>query len=172
MSTTRNILLILLLIGLFTAGYHIGRKSVKLKTVERVRIDTVFYEKPKLFTSSVKYVSANIPHIIFMPSDTIRESVIVKVGADSSEMRLAIERKEYRDSTYFAVVSGPALGDYHPQLDWIETYNTTRTRTHISSKVKRWGIGVTAGYGCFAVDGTIKSGPTLSVGVSYHIFSW
>lgn len=172
MNTTRNILFILLLIGLFTAGYHTGRKSVEVKTVERIRIDTIFYEKPKPFTASVKYVTANIPHILFMPSDTVRESVIVKVRPDSSEMRLAMERKEYRDSTYFAVVSGPAIGDYHPQLDWIETYNTTRTRTHVSSKVKRWGIGVTTGYGCFAVDGTIKSGPTLSIGVSYHIFSW
>ena len=43
---------------------------------------------------------------------------------------IAIERKEYRDSSYFAVVSG-----WHPSLDYIETYTKTQTITNYVDRV-------------------------------------
>ena len=41
---------------------------------------------------------------------------------------MPIERREYRDSTYYAVVSGAVVGDIRPTLESIETYakNTTQ----------------------------------------------
>ena len=36
---------------------------------------------------------------------------------DSVPVQLPFERREYRDSSYFAIVSGIALGDCHPTLN-------------------------------------------------------
>ena len=64
-----------------------------------------------------------MPVLLFAPPDTVTETVVVKVGADSVQMKVAMETRPYSDSTYRAQVSGPRIGNLRPTLDWIETYD-------------------------------------------------
>lgn len=137
MKTT---LCIFALLTAFALGYWLGTRSVEV--VESLRIDTVFYEKPRPINTSREVVSVTIPKLLFAPTDTLTQTVVVSVG-DSVHLQLAIEHREYRDSTYHARISGPAVGDYGPTLDWIETYDRTRTLT----VTKRHRFAVTAGVG-------------------------
>lgn len=78
------------------------------------------------------------------------------------------EYKEYQDSNYYARISGVA-----PRLDEIRVYPKTIYETQyiyrdIVSKPKRWGIGVSAGYGV-GKDGIT---PVLAVTVNYNLFQW
>lgn len=83
----------------------------------------------------------------------------VDVPADSFPVVLPIERKEYRTDEYYAIISG-----FRPNLDFMETYNRTRTITEAPKK-KRWGLGLQVGYG-------YPSGIYAGVGVSYNLFQW
>ena len=78
------------------------------------------------------------------------------------------EYKEYQDSNYYAKVSGVA-----PRLDEIRVYPRTIYQTEyiyrdITQKPKRWGIGLSAGYGI----GRFVLSPILAVTVNYNLFHW
>ena len=82
----------------------------------------------------------------------------------------AKETAEYRDSTYRAWVSGVS-----PRLDSIEVYPRTIYRREYvyrdvikREKRKRFGIGLSAGYG-FSRDGF---SPFVGVGVSYNLWNF
>lgn len=67
------------------------------------------------------------------------------------------EVKEYKDSTYYVRLSG-----FDANLEEIKVYNTTTERI----KVKKWGIGITAG-------AAVHSGgisPAICVGLTYNIW--
>lgn len=76
---------------------------------------------------------------------------------DSVPVALPIERKEYKTNEYHAIISG-----FHPHLDFMETYNKIQT---ITSKPKRWGFGLQAGYG-------YPDGGYVGVGISYNLLQW
>lgn len=78
------------------------------------------------------------------------------------------EQKVYKDSNYMAWISGVC-----PKLDSIAVYPNTITITndiyHTVTKYKppkRWGIGITAGYGI----GRNGLSPYIGVGISYRIY--
>ena len=119
MKNARTLLVLLALLGLFLAGWWLGRRSVGSSIVERTRIDTVFFERPQSVTHSRQLVSVNIPKLLFAPADTVFKTVIAPDGTDSVPVRLPFEQREYRDSTYYAVVSGIAVGGYRPTLERI-----------------------------------------------------
>ncbi len=78
------------------------------------------------------------------------------------------EYKEYQDSNYYAKVSGIA-----PRLDEIRVYPKTVYETQyiyrdVISKPKRWGIGVSAGYGV----GKNGFSPVLAVTVNYNLWQF
>lgn len=78
------------------------------------------------------------------------------------------EYKEYRDSNYYAKVSGVA-----PRLDEIRVYPRTIYQTEyicrdIVQKNKRWGLGLSAGYGI----GRNGLSPILAVTVNYNLFQF
>jgi hypothetical protein len=78
------------------------------------------------------------------------------------------EYKEYRDSSYYAKVSGVA-----PRLDEIWVYPRTIYQTEyiyrdITQKPKRWGIGLSAGYGI----GRNGLSPVLAVTINYNLFQF
>lgn len=78
------------------------------------------------------------------------------------------EYKEYQDSNYYAKVSGVA-----PRLDEIRVYPRTIYQTeyvyrNITQKPKRWGIGMSAGYGV----GKNGLTPVLAVTVNYNLFQF
>lgn len=78
------------------------------------------------------------------------------------------EYKEYQDSNYYAKVSGVA-----PRLDEIRVYPKTVTQyvyrdRIVSNKPKRWGLGLSAGYGI----GRNGLSPILAVTVNYNLWEW
>lgn len=78
------------------------------------------------------------------------------------------EYKEYQDSNYYAKVSGVS-----PRLDEIRVYPKTVYQTEyvyrdIYHKKKRWGIGLSAGYGI----GKGGCGPVIAVTANYNFWMW
>lgn len=78
------------------------------------------------------------------------------------------EYKEYLDSNYYAKISGVA-----PRLDELRVYPKTVYETQyiyrdVISKPKRWGIGVSAGYG-ICKDGF---SPVLAVTFNYNLWQF
>lgn len=78
------------------------------------------------------------------------------------------EYREYQDSNYYAKVSG-----VQPRLDELRIYPKTVYETQyiyrdIVGKPKRWGIGLSAGYGV----GRYGLSPVLAVTVNYNLWNW
>lgn len=95
------------------------------------------------------------------PLDTAAPSI------DSVAVELPITQKMYGDSTYTAWVSG-----YRPRLDSIYVYPRHETVTitnTIRQKPRRWGLGVSAGYGYAPGKGMV---PWVGVGVQYTLISF
>lgn len=112
----------------FFGGWWLGQRAARTRIVERVRVDTLFYERPTPFAAAERTLEVNVPRLLFAPSDTVDRLVIVD---DSVKMTITERTLEYRDSTYYARVVGPVIGSMSPRLDYIETYNTTTTTTQI-----------------------------------------
>ena len=165
--TTMNRLVIAvaaLLAGLLLlSGYLLGRRTARtpepecIVQVDTLRIkDTVLVEKP--VPVEVRVVDTMLVAV----TDTIRLS-------DTVYLRLPREIKQYEDSLFRAQVSG-----YRPELDWIEIYPQTVYLTKVvkTQDVKRWGIGLQAGYGAYVAAGQVRLTPYVGVGISYDILRW
>ena len=116
-------------------------------TVRKIQIDTMYILSPQPYLSWIDN------------SDTIHAS------DTCYHLR---EYKEYRDSSYYAKVSGVA-----PRLDEIRVYPRTIYQTEyiyhdITQKPKRWGIGLSAGYGV----GKNGLTPVLAVTVNYNLWQF
>lgn len=120
----KNAFYILLSIALgFVVGYFCQPRAVIEKT-ETV-IDTIFVEKPVPY--EVKVVRRDsVPVYITIPADTVFST---RVDSFFVNVPIEIERREYRDSTYRAVVSGAVVGDIHPALEDIDIYSKHTTTT-------------------------------------------
>lgn len=107
-----------------------------------------------------QYILSPQPYLAWIDnSDTIH------VGDTCSHLR---EYKEYQDSNYYAKVSGVA-----PRLDEIRVYPKTVYETQyvyrdVIHKPKRWGVGISAGYGV-GKDGLTS---VLAVTINYNLFQW
>lgn len=116
-------------------------------TVRKIQVDTMYILSPQ-------------PYLAWIDnSDTIHAS------DTCYHLR---EYKEYRDSSYYAKISGVA-----PRLDEIRVYPRTIYQTEyiyrdIVQKNKRWGLGLSAGYGI----GRSGLSPILAVTVNYNLFQW
>lgn len=128
---------------------NIGKADTvtKVHIVTKVDVDT-------------QYILSPMPYLAWIDnSDTIHAS------DTCSHLR---EYKEYQDSNYYAKVSGVA-----PRLDEIRVYPKTVTQyvyrdRIVSNKQKRWGLGLSAGYGV----GRYGLSPVLAVTVNYNLFRW
>lgn len=147
---------------LFGWGYHRGAASVSVRTI--TQIDTVFYERPQPYVSHDYTAHVRIPKLLFAPADTVVQVVEVVNGSDSVEVEIPVRTIEYRDSTYYARVSGPVFGGLAPRLDWIETYNRTITQT----VTRRNRFAVTAGIGA----GYTPQGFAPTLGVNIGVVLW
>lgn len=154
--------IILCITALFFAGWWLGRRMVEIGT--EIRVDTVFYGRPKPFHVSDQTISVNVPKWLFA-RDTVYETVIVS-ETDSVQVEVPVRTLEYRDSTYYARVVGPVVGSLAPRLDWIETYN--RTVTRIAPARSRFAVTVGAGVG-YTPQGFQ---PTIGVGVGVILWQW
>ena len=140
----------------FAFGVNYGEKRAECDYKERVvveyRHDTITRVKP-VYIASTPEISTDT--LILREHDTIAVPV-------------PIERRVYADSNYRAVVSG-----WHPSLDSISVYPTTRVitieRERVEKERSRWGLGIQAGAGLSANGVAV---PYVGVGVQYNLFSW
>lgn len=146
----------------FAAGYKVASSrpvEVVRDTVEVVRVDTCVVEKPVA--------------VYYRVVDTMRVPVRVRdtiTVHDSVFVDLPREQAFYQDTTYRAWVSG-----YRPALDSIEVYQNTRIVTiteTVTEPRRRWGFGVSAGYGIAVRQGGVELAPYVGVGISYNFVSW
>ena len=116
-------------------------------TVIDVQIDTQYFPKPVPYKVEVR--------------DTIELTDTIYIGGQTFSQ----EVKEYKDSTYYAKISG-----INAYLEHIEVYPKTITQyitntERVYMQPKKWSIGIQAGYGI-----TPKGlQPYLGVGVSRRL---
>lgn len=141
----------------FTLGWCCRFPSVK----EVPKYDTVQSE-PIVVTKvlvDTQYILSPLPYLAWIDhTDTIRTDSCVHLR----------EYKEYQDSNYYARVSGVA-----PRLDELRVYPKTVYETKyiyrdVVHKPKRWGIGLSAGYGV----GKHGFSPILAVTVNYNLWQF
>lgn len=138
----------------FVAGRYTKKAERELvcETDTFIRVDTVRDSIPyPVYETVIQTVPELFPVYITLEGDTVREPIFVPVP---------ITQKEYQTGNYRAWVSG-----YNPSLDSIDVFQKT---IYVTEKVKarRWGIGVTAGYGI----GKHGLSPYIGIGVYYRIW--
>ncbi|KDR52383.1 DUF6808 domain-containing protein [Hoylesella loescheii] len=166
----KNILILVLLLFALVLGFILGKGGKGEERVkERIRTEVVtMYDTIKaaapepVHDTIVKWQAARVPIHHF------REVTKMIKDTDSVDVTLPITQRTYRDSNYTAWVSG-----YQPRLDSIHTYNkmvyTTRTIERMVTKPPRkWGIGISAGYG-YGINSKLFE-PYIGIGVTYVIF--
>lgn len=145
--------LVLVFFGGFVAGGWLfpQRKAITTHTT----VDTVIYYRPLPTKSTIAEVrTISMPRLLFAPADTVHTTTVIVKG-ENVELQVPTERREYRDSTYYAVVSGAVVGDIHPELVSFETYakNTTQIieykppmfRFYVSGAFGKDALGAGAG---------------------------
>ena len=148
---------------LLLSGYLLGRRADRARgPAEIVRTDTLRIRDTVLVDRPVPVEVRLTDTMLVAVTDTVTVN-------DTVYLSLPRETRVYGDSTYRAQVSG-----YRPALDWIEVYPQTVyvTKNVITKDVRRWGIGVQAGYGAYFRDGHMRLAPYLGVGISYNIIRW
>ena len=130
---------------------------VQRDTVEVVRVDTFVVDRP------VPVYRRTVDTLLLAVHDTTRLR-------DTLYMTLPREQVTYQDTTYRAWVSG-----YRPQLDSIRIFAPVRTVT-VTERVpvevaRKWGIGVTAGYG-LTISPQAQLSPYIGVGITYNLVTW
>lgn len=164
MGTFKKLVMAALLAALLLlSGYLLGRRDDRApEPAEIVRTDTLRLRDTILVDRPVPVEVRLTDTMLVAITDTIRLS-------DTVYLSLPRETRVYGDSTYRAQVSG-----YRPALDWIQVYPQTVYLTKVvkANEVKRWGIGVQAGYGAYAAGGQVRLAPYVGVGISYDILQW
>lgn len=133
---------VIALAAVFFGGWWLGRYVSRPEIVETTRTDTVFYERPKPFAVAERPVAVHVPRMLFAPADTVDRVVVV---GDSIRITVTEHTLEYRDSTYYARVVGPAVGTLGPRLDYFETYNKTVERVQLVREPYAWELGPAMG---------------------------
>ena len=149
-----HIILILILSFLcFLTGRHTKKAEGGFicKTDTFIRVDTIRDSIPyPVYETVIQTVPELFPVYITLGGDTIREPVYIPVP---------ITQKEYRTEDYRLSISG-----YKPNLDYIEIYRKTEQITKVVDR--RFGIGITAGYGI----GRNGLSPYVGIGGFYRIW--
>ena len=153
----KNLLYIILAALAFGLGWC-SHSSLPDKPInyDTIVSDPIVVTKVKIDT---QYILSPFPYLAWIDhTDTIRTDSCVHLR----------EYKEYQDSNYYAKISGVA-----PRLDELRVYPKTIYETKyiyrdIVSKHKRWGIGLSAGYGV----GKYGFTPVLAVTVNYNLFQF
>lgn len=143
----RNVLGVLLLCFI---SFLFGKTCKKKEIIHDIEIDTIIQPIPvPQYIVDVGEVEIPFPMDAIVKKDTIKDTVYINIP---------IQRKTYQTDDYRAVISG-----YRPNLDTMTIYHK---REIIYEKSRRWGLGITAGYG-LSKDGF---SPCLSMGVFYRIW--
>lgn len=161
----KNILIGIVAIGLMVTAFIIGRKSVDIPEVTtEVKWDTVRMEVPTPYkVEKVRKEYVYVP----TPADTVvREVEVVRV--DSVLVAVDVERREYKDSMYRAVVSGAVVGDIRPTLESMEVYARNETRVvERSVPMFRPYISASVGREIMGIGGGVSIKDRVDVGAKY-----
>lgn len=131
-------------------SFLFGKTCKKKEIIHDIEIDTIIQPVPvPQYIVDVGEVEIPFPMDAIVKKDTIKDTVYINIP---------IQRKTYQTDDYRAVISG-----YRPNLDTMTIYHK---REIIYEKSRRWGLGITAGYG-LSKDGF---SPCLSMGVFYRIW--
>lgn len=173
----------LILIGVIVGlSFQIKHQNAVIEEYENMlsdtsitaRIDTVFVDSPTLIEryesqkDSLTFKISKLQAQLIKYSNQKRDTIIlhdVTEVHDTTEIEITLPREvaRYRDSTYYAVVSG-----IDPSLDTIRTFNTTTTKVvtqRVVHDYSRWSIGFFSGA---MYDGK-KVRPCFGAGVQYNL---
>lgn len=166
------VLVLGLVCGLFLGWWLCNRGQV-ISTITTIEVDTIKYYEP-IPTPRNELVNKTIdlPRLLFAPADTIVKTIVQSEKGDSVEVAFPVEQREYRDSTYYAIVSGAVVGERRPTLDYIETYNKNTT-SEVVLAPKKFRPYVGGSVGVFGVwSAGIGAGALIkdhhAVGVEYE----
>lgn len=161
----KNILIGIVVIGLMVISFIIGRKSVDIPEVTtEIKWDTIRVEKPVPYkVEKVRKEYVYVP----TPADTVvREVEVVRV--DSVFVAVDVERREYKDALYRAVVSGAVVGDIHPTLESMEVYARSETKVvERSVPLLRPYISASVGREMMGIGGGVSIKDRVNVGAKY-----
>lgn len=155
------IVFLLAVIGLFSIDRCNRKKDLLPETI--VQVDTIYIHDTIRIVKPVPQRIKTVDTFRIVLKDTIREK-------DTVYLNLPREQKIYREENFHAWISG-----YRPALDSIHIFRNTHqviTSTTIRqkpNKLRRWGIGIQAGYGLTYQQNTIQSVPYIGIGLSYTI---
>ena len=129
---------------------EITTEIVKTDTLTIVRVDTIVRLQPQPYKVEVR--------------DTILLTDTIFIGGQM----LFQEVKEYKDSTYYARISG-----INAYLEEIRVYPKTTTKYIFNTEIvrekpKKWGIGPQVGLG--VVGNTVQ--PYIGIGIQYNLIRW
>lgn len=139
--------IILVALG-FMGGYKVARAGYP-EITERTDTITVrdslpyYYPVPR-DSAVIRYVE--VPVMVTVSDTNVSKSNVNGENTNvNANVNVPIERKVYEeDSTYYAVVTGPAVGDLHPSLDTLKVYRETitieTTRNVTQYKPYKWSI--------------------------------
>lgn len=154
MKAWYTILILILCLLCFWAGRCTKNAEFDFvqKTDTFIHRDTIRDSIPYLvYETLIQTVPELFPVYITLEGDTVREPIFVPIR---------ITQKEYLTDDYRAWVSG-----YNPSLDSIDIFRKTMSITK-RQPARRWGIGITAGYGL----GRNGLSPYVGIGGFYRIW--
>lgn len=111
---------------LFALGWRFGTvlEHAKFPDITE-RTDTITVRDSLPYYYPVPRDSAVIRYVDVPVTVTVNDTNVITL---TTNVNVPIERKVYEeDSTYYAVVTGPAVGDLHPSLDTLKVYRETVT---------------------------------------------
>lgn len=126
---------------MFWLGWKFGYELERARRPEFTeRTDTLVVRDSLPYYYPVPKDSAVIRYVDVPVTVTVNDTNVVTLTAN-----VPVERKVYEeDSTYYAVVTGPAVGDLHPSLDTLKVYRETvtieTTRNVTSYKPYKWAV--------------------------------
>lgn len=134
-----------IVIGLliFALGWRFGSVLERAKFPDITeRTDTITVRDSLPFYYPVPKDSAVIRYVDVPVTVTVNDTNVITLPAN---VNVPVERKVYEeDSTYYAVVTGPAVGDLHPSLDTLKVYRETitieTTRNITDYKPYKWTV--------------------------------
>lgn len=152
---------VVVMAALFFSGVWIGGRGRKpggtvRDTVRVTFVDTVKFFKPVPRDSMVVRYLTVTKVVNVSDTDTVRV-----------EVELPVTQKVYGDSSYRAYVSG-----YGACLDSIFVFPKREVLTILErQKRKRWGIGISAGYG-ISFANRMRLAPYVGLSVYYNLLNF
>lgn len=143
---------VILILALCFICFIVGRRTKKAGILRVEKMDTLEIPVP-VPVQEIEIGEVEIPYPIFLyrKGDTVRIP-------DTIYVPVPISRKTYETGDYKAVISG-----YMPNLESMTLY---RKKEVVYEKERRFGIGITAGYGI----GRNGLSPYLGIGGYYRIW--